>query len=490
MTIIVAVIFLTVHRVHVSFVTTTAAATAFDRQSAAIIPVPSEESSSSVTPPPWPTAEPHSRLGSVSSHGSSKKGKRNQWKCMSQQEDQDQDQQHQQLLLGILLVGKADVLTIKDWLHRHNALFEMLVAIDGSESDYVKKLLISYDNIQRLDETIVMQNVTRSKITDQTIRKPAMAILGNPVGCWIMICHPDEFWVIDPRQLTQHVNNNTNVNISSTSGTGAAVYEREYQYNVISVTVITASPMESKYHQQVKDLSEQQRQQMLDHDNSDSGDNTDVYGTSFHIMDVSIFTSSYSNKRYKEERFVLWEDGMRWGTGHSKVVPKHIPNGGQRTFLTDGYFFVHFKMHDFGSYHSYRGTTAVATIGSSNSNTIVATHVVNETTGKFIHSKLNTGLKPKSKYGWRGTFLDVTEPNKIRKYPPETLTSAIEKQCQSLKISSSSSSSSSSSLLPSSSSSSLPSSSNSNSNSTQPATTEYNPFVSCVLPWNVDAAFS
>ncbi|VEU34144.1 unnamed protein product [Pseudo-nitzschia multistriata] len=339
------------------------------------------------------------------------------WNCMSRPGTGP----HQ--LLGILLVGKADTSTIGDWLHRHHGLFEMLVAIDGSESHSVRRLLENYPNVRRLEESEALKTANVARITDQTIRKPAMAILGNPVGCWVMVCHPDEFWVVDPRELTRHV--------AAKNGT-----DDKAPYNVISLSVLTASPLESEYHQSVRGFGNRVSF-------PDPRVGSDGTGDAFHIMDVSRFTSRH-HKRYKEERFVLWEEGMRWGTGHSKTVPKHMPNGGQRTFLSDEYFYVHFKMHDFGS----------AALGAA----------VNESTGRFVRSGLNTGLKAASHKGWRGTFLDETEPDRVSRFPPEPLSSAIDERCDSLRKAATS-------------------------DPVSPTQGRGFGIPLCTLPWNVDASF-
>lgn len=275
-------------------------------------------------------------------------------------------------LLGILLVGPADIYTIKDWLHRHVRIFDKLVVIDGSRKTFVK------DEIQKYSNTFVLPEDTLNltSITDQTLRKPAMTVLGDPVGSWIMVCHADEFWTIDPRRL---------------------VYEnsrKNTKLNLLRVRVLTASPLESKYSKEIRKLDA----------------NKEYLAHGFHIMDVSNLahnkngTSDLARRSYFENRFFKWETGMAWGDRNHLVIPEHNPWNYSRHVFRNA-FYVHFKLHDF-SPSALEGDGSV-----------------------FANSKLNTGLHNNSDEGWMGSFLDKTFPDKLELFPPEPIETALHYSC-------------------------------------------------------------
>lgn len=292
-------------------------------------------------------------------------------------------------LLGILLVGKADLYTLQDWLHRHVELFEKLAVIDGSESEWVRDLLQNYEKdhynysiggavgnriIHRLSEA----SLNLSIVNDQSLRAPAMSVLGDPVGKWIMICHPDEFWVMDPRQLIDRAiqqNNST---------------------NLIRPNVLWASPFESTYQKMV---------QLLDDEPSL------LYNGSFHIQQVCNMTHHRRapNYRHDENRLFQWQQGMRWGAHrHSLVVPEFINDTANYEEYITGHigFYVHFKLHDFSKKAIDNGR-------------------------HFANSKLKTGVHNlSSTEGWMGTFLDLSFPDALKKYPPQPLETAIQRECR------------------------------------------------------------
>mmetsp|Transcript_40266 Transcript_40266/g.97192 ORF Transcript_40266/g.97192 Transcript_40266/m.97192 type:complete len:414 (+) Transcript_40266:122-1363(+) len=305
-------------------------------------------------------------------------------------------------LLGILLVGKSDVYTLQDWLHRHVGLFEKLVVIDGSENEWVRDLVQNYDDdttnknngrVDMMKDAAVPQqqqpqrrrriywlseaSLNLTVVTDQSLRAPAMSILGDPVGKWIMICHADEFWVMDPRPLID------------------SALSRNQKVNLIRVSTLTASPLESTYHKTVQLLEEEPAL---------------LYNGSFHIQQVCNWAHHPKAPFGKftmangENRLVQWQEGMRWGTHkHSLVVPE----------LFDDYvpgrigFYVHFKMHDFSK-------TAMRGDGY-----------------RFANSKLRTGLHNESNTeGWMGQFLDVSFPEALKSFPPRPLEVAIQQHCK------------------------------------------------------------
>ena len=290
-----------------------------------------------------------------------------------------------QQLLGILLVGKADVLLVHDWLVRHVAIFETLVAIDGTSNAYVQQQLSNYPNVIRIDE----RSLNLPHVNDQLLRAPAMEYFdkGNPIGRWIMICHADEFWMIDPRQIVHQVD--------------------PIQHNAIRMPVLTASPMESDYFQQVQQLQAQLSTSITATQESEP----DVAYSNFHIMEVSKWahnpngTSELATRKYRETRFVHWEKGMAWGDRRAMVIPEHVPGGKYKTLHLNAATYVHFKLHDFA---------ANALSGGF----------------RFANSNLMTGVHNNSDEGWMGTFLDISFPKQLERYPPQLVQDAILEFCQ------------------------------------------------------------
>lgn len=276
-------------------------------------------------------------------------------------------------LLGILLVGPADVYTIKDWLQRHVRIFDKLVVIDGSSREFVKDEVSKYGNTILLEE----ETLNLTSITDQTLRKPAMTVLGHPVGSWIMLCHADEFWTIDPRRF---VHENT---------------KRSDKLNLLRVRVLTASPLESAYKREVEKLGINQTDDVLEN---------------FHIVDVSNLahnengTSDLARRNYFENRFFRWEEGMQWGDRNHLVIPQYNPQNYTREVFRNA-FYVHFKLHDF----------SLQAFGGDGS--------------RFANSQLNTGLHNNSEEGWMGTFLDETFPDQLKRFPPRPIELALHEIC-------------------------------------------------------------
>jgi hypothetical protein len=280
-------------------------------------------------------------------------------------------------LLGILLVGRADIYTIKGWLHRHVRIFDRLVIIDGSHSTFVKNEVTRYNNTVLIPE----ETLNLTNINDQTLRKPAMTALGNPVGSWIMICHADEFWTIDPRLLIHEIEQ----------------IDVHRSLNLLRLRVLTASPLESEYKRVVQRLNSQEN----DFDN-------------FHIMDVSNLahnkngTSALATQNYFENRFFRWEEGMKWGSRNAWVVPQFSPRNYTRKVIITA-FFVHFKLHDFAP-------SALERMGSKQG-------------FRFSNSILPTGLRNNSDEGWMGTFLDESFPEQVKRFPPRSIVSALNEVC-------------------------------------------------------------
>jgi hypothetical protein len=79
---------------------------------------------------------------------------------------------------------------------RHAALFEKIAVVDGSDGDETRKCCERFENV-------LYSTDPAPPITDQTLRATGWAMLEGYVrrGDWIMLCHPDEFYIHDPREF-------------------------------------------------------------------------------------------------------------------------------------------------------------------------------------------------------------------------------------------------------------------------------------------------
>jgi hypothetical protein len=104
-------------------------------------------------------------------------------------------------LFGIMIT-KDDDLIIGPWLNKHSNLFEKIAVVDGSTTDYTKNLTKKFSNI-------IYCRDPDSHITDQTLRHEGWQHLKPfiSLGDWIFLCHPDEFYVHDPRAVLNFLNN-------------------------------------------------------------------------------------------------------------------------------------------------------------------------------------------------------------------------------------------------------------------------------------------
>jgi hypothetical protein len=96
-------------------------------------------------------------------------------------------------LFGVMIT-RNDMPILGRWMARHAALFDKLAVVDGSDDDTTKKICEGLGNVlHRRDPA--------PPITDQTLRAAGWALMDGIArrGDWIMLCHPDEFYIHDPR---------------------------------------------------------------------------------------------------------------------------------------------------------------------------------------------------------------------------------------------------------------------------------------------------
>ena len=75
-------------------------------------------------------------------------------------------------------------------------LFERMAVVDGSDGDETEKACRRLQNVLYRRDPV-------APITDQSLRAAGWELLDGLVrrGDWVMLCHPDEFYIHDPREF-------------------------------------------------------------------------------------------------------------------------------------------------------------------------------------------------------------------------------------------------------------------------------------------------
>jgi hypothetical protein len=94
-----------------------------------------------------------------------------------------------------LLITKDDDLLVEHWFSENHAIFDTIVIVDGSVSEFTHHVSRQYKN------TIYLKDPTTTHITDQTLRHHGWQELKKIAnrGDWVFICHVDEFYIHNPR---------------------------------------------------------------------------------------------------------------------------------------------------------------------------------------------------------------------------------------------------------------------------------------------------
>lgn len=234
---------------------------------------------------------------------------------------------HQQVRMLGLMVTRGGRWVIHDWLRRHAALFEKLAVLDGSaagsiDADWTRRQCALYTNIVYALES----NISSTPLTDQTARHLAMQLLVRPgggsadeqlIGKWVLNCHPDEYFVQDPREII------------------ATVAMRDPRATCVLFGAAYVLPTRAEFEAIA-----------MRHSDPSTGHETFSPMLALNFCDAA-FT-------FKEPRLWKYVPGTRWGTRHSITTPEIHP--GHRTWPTAREvilglvpFFVHFKVHNFGS---------------------------------------------------------------------------------------------------------------------------------------------
>jgi hypothetical protein len=93
-----------------------------------------------------------------------------------------------------LMITRNDMPILERWFERHSHLFEAIAVVDGSDDDNTEQLCSKIPHVlHRRDPA--------PPLTDQTLRAAGWEMIASSVshGDWVMLCHPDEFYIHDPR---------------------------------------------------------------------------------------------------------------------------------------------------------------------------------------------------------------------------------------------------------------------------------------------------
>lgn len=231
------------------------------------------------------------------------------------------------------------------------------------------------------------QKFNLTTISDQTLRQPAMSVLGNPVRSWIMICHADEFWTIYPRRMAME-------NDQEEERNGRTSREKGPQHS--KGPSLNSKPI---------------RKQISPRGGKDDGRFSILAGRRLSYTgsfqhdawsQVNI-RLGHSSSGYMENRLVKWQDDMAWGTTNGLAVPEYIPLGQTIRYYRDA-FYVHFKLHDFHP-------------------------DAMKCKGAFNNSNLKTGTHDETAEFWLGSFLNVSSPEQVAQFPSRSVESVLLESC-------------------------------------------------------------
>ena len=231
-------------------------------------------------------------------------------------------------VLGIM-VSKGSHWVIRSYLRRHAALFELLAVLDGSipgsaDARWTERQCARYCNVRYGLERDA--NITAPP-TDQSSRAAAtqLLLLGLSTlknlpadstlleGRWILLAHPDEFYVQDVNDIVRSV--------SSRDPLATAV--------LFDIVYVMPTPEE--------------RNVVLAFNSTRAAESFEP------IEHLAHCDAAFP---FREPRLFKWTRGTAWGVRHSLTTPEVHP--GHRTWpvardvaLRHSPFYVHFKVHDF-----------------------------------------------------------------------------------------------------------------------------------------------
>ena len=240
-------------------------------------------------------------------------------------------------LFGIMATA-GELWVLSDWLRRHAALYTKLVVVDGANDAVhatTRRLCAAYGNV------VLLRQPKEMNVTDQSVRWLAMSVLGDPIGSWIHLAHPDEFYLIDPRQVAAHAEwADPLANVILWRPEWAVPTEEVWQW---------LTSREASYF----DLRDSDGGRWM----ANGSHQTSSSSREFHIMDQVRHVDG--NYRMCEERMFRWCQGCKYlPESHHVVTPAHFPN--KRPFgpMAANYqacirqelnapWYIHFKVHRF-----------------------------------------------------------------------------------------------------------------------------------------------
>lgn len=228
-------------------------------------------------------------------------------------------------MLGIMVVRDARWL-LRSYLRRHAAIFELLAVLDGStdpgDMEWTARLCASYRNILYGHE----RDANLTVPTDQTTRAAATQLLLRGLSArqgddaallerWVLLAHPDEFFVQDPRDLV------------------AEVARRDPLASTVLFDIVYVLP------------TPEERGALLAH----AGNRTHGVDAFEPIDHLQSCDATYA---YREPRLIKWTRGTRWGRRHGLTTPQVHPGHRVWPVARDvaqrrSPFYVHFKIHSF-----------------------------------------------------------------------------------------------------------------------------------------------
>ncbi len=206
-----------------------------------------------------------------------------------------------------LMVTRSDYWVMHTWLAVHAWQFEKLVILDGTtDADYSSRV----ESQAKLYENVVYANERKLSVpmpvTDNTLRGLAWSLMPNAseaLGHWIVVAHPDEFYLQRFSDLANQA-----------EAQGA---------NALSMNILYALPYAND------------RLHLEDGVQAAYQDFNILYRVRYCLSDYSFL----ENRMYKYE-----SQDILWGNRHALTRPEHFPAMREANFTG---WYVHYKLHNF-----------------------------------------------------------------------------------------------------------------------------------------------
>ena len=205
-----------------------------------------------------------------------------------------------------IMVTRADYWVMQTWLAIHVWQFERLVILDGTrdekQSELIQTAASTYENVVYANERDVEMP---AQSTDNSLRGLAWSMIANEIniGSWVVVVHPDEFYLHKFADL-------------------AAKADAE-GFNGISFVTLYAMP----YSKDAEHLEIGIREGVAD----------------FNILDRVRYCQS--DWTWLEQRMHKYDNvHQHWGTAHAYTRPEHFPDPREAHWRG---WYIHYKVHNF-----------------------------------------------------------------------------------------------------------------------------------------------